>query len=61
MKNVVARQHNGSVSHGSVPLVPMYDVTTGDLMRDFPSNLNELDRLEGECRNERHECVLHAN
>lgn len=48
MKNVVARQHNGSVTHGSVPLGPMYDVHTGELIRDFPSNLNELDRLEGE-------------
>lgn len=53
MKNVVARQHNGSVTHGSVPLGAMYDVHTGELISDFPANLNDLDRMEGEFWKER--------
>ncbi|KAG6015925.1 hypothetical protein E4U43_004540 [Claviceps pusilla] len=45
-KNASARHHNGGVTSDSTPLTPMYDVQNGELISDFPADLNELDALE---------------
>lgn len=47
MKNLAVRQQNGIVVHSQVPLDPMYDVETGDLIDDFPETLGDLDNLNG--------------
>lgn len=46
--NFTARMQNSIVVHEGVPLAPLHSVATGDLIRDCPSTLEELDALSGE-------------
>ena len=47
-KNSVARQHNVFINDGRSSLSPLSSVRTGELIEDFPEDLDDMDRLPSE-------------
>ncbi|RCI11365.1 hypothetical protein L249_7665 [Ophiocordyceps polyrhachis-furcata BCC 54312] len=44
-RNALVRQRNSHVIRGDMNLVPPYSVLTGEVIEDFPRNIDELGRL----------------
>ncbi|KAM4060300.1 hypothetical protein HRG_002113 [Hirsutella rhossiliensis] len=44
-RNAVVRARNGTVVRGDMDLVPLHSVLTGEVIDDFPDNVDQLERL----------------